>query len=51
MEKLILKEKKKIVKIGNSKGIILPAWWAKNAEEVEIEVFADKIIIRRGVRE
>jgi len=51
MEKAILKEKKKIVKIGNSKGIILPAWWAKGAKEVEIEVFVDKIIIKKEGRE
>ena len=50
MSELILKEKKKIVKIGNSKGTILPAWWAKGVKEVEMEVFADKIIIRKEVR-
>ena len=51
MEKPILKERKKIVRIGNSRGIVLPAWWAKNVEEVEMEVFADRVIIKREVRE
>ena len=48
MEKLILKEKKKITRIGNSMGVILPRWWLKDGtKEVELEVFPDKIVIRK----
>ena len=52
MEKAILKEKKKIVKIGNSRGVTLPAWWLKDGTKVvEMEVFSDRIILRKGAKE
>ena len=48
MKKPILKENKKVVKIGNSRGVTLPSWWLKDGTKVvEMEVFSDRIILRK----
>lgn len=45
-----MKEKKKLIRIGNSQGIILPSWWIKlnNVKEVELEIHPDRITVRRS---
>jgi len=44
----ILKEKRRVHVIGHSRLVVLPKWWIQNEEEVELEVFSDKVIIRKG---
>lgn len=51
MEKPFLVERKKVVRIGNSSGVILPSWWLKDGTKaVEMEVYADKIVIKKVTR-
>ena len=47
MEKLILKEKRRVHVIGHSRLVVLPKWWIGEVDEVEIEVFPDKVVIRK----
>ena len=51
MEKPILKEKRKIHPVGGSKMVALPKWWIGEVDEVEIEVFPDKVVIKKEVGE
>jgi len=51
MEKPLLVGRKKVIRIGNSSGVILPSWWLKDGTKtVEMEVYADKIILKKGVK-
>jgi len=47
MEKPILKEKRRVHVIGHSRLVVLPKWWIGEASKVELEVFPDKVIIRK----
>jgi len=51
MEKAILKERRKVHHVGGSKMVALPKWWIQDEEDVELEVYPNKIIIRKGVEE
>jgi len=42
---------KKIVKVGTSRGIVLPAWWVKECDKVKLRISDDKIIIEKIQRE
>ena len=51
MEKPIQVIKRRLHTIGHSRLVVLPKWWIQDEEEVEMEVYANKIIIRKEARE
>jgi len=50
MEKPIQVMKRRVHVIGHSRLVVLPKWWIGEVDEVEIEVFPDKIVIKKEVR-
>jgi len=50
MGKPILVEKRRVHTIGHSRLVVLPKWWIQDEEEVELEVFPDKIVVRKEKR-
>ena len=39
---------RKVMNVGNSKAVTLPPWWAKEGEEVFLEVHPDRIVVFKG---
>ena len=51
MGKPILVEKRRVHTIGHSRLVVLPKWWIQEEGEVELEVFPNKIVIRKEAKE
>ena len=51
MEEPIQVLKRRVHTIGHSKMVVLPKWWIQDRGEVKLEVYPNKIIIRRRVEE